>query len=160
MAVNRGKDFEEELFKQLDMYENISIIRLHDQTNGFKGSKNPCDFIMYSKPNMFALELKTTHADRLSFSNITDYQWDQLTKMQTVKGVIAGIICWYVDRDTTLFIPISILNELKQSGEKSISYKACMDIFEVLPIYGKKRRVFFDYDWTKFISQARIIYGS
>lgn len=43
MSVNRGKKFEDIIRKSFERVPNVSIDRLHDQTNGFKGSQNICD---------------------------------------------------------------------------------------------------------------------
>lgn len=43
MAVNRGKKFENVIREAFEKVPNVSVDRLHDQTNGFKGSQNICD---------------------------------------------------------------------------------------------------------------------
>ena len=43
MGGNRGKKFEEVIRESFEKVPNVSIDRLHDQTNGFKGSQNICD---------------------------------------------------------------------------------------------------------------------
>lgn len=43
MAENRGKKFENVIRESFLKVPNVSIDRLHDQTNGFKGSQNICD---------------------------------------------------------------------------------------------------------------------
>lgn len=43
MSPNRGKQFENVIREAFERVPNVSIDRLHDQTNGFKGSQNICD---------------------------------------------------------------------------------------------------------------------
>ena len=163
MSVNRGKQFEDVIKQSFDKVEGIVITRLHDQTNGYMGSKNPCDFMLYRKPMFMAIECKSVHGNTLPFSNITDYQWEQLLLMSQVKGVVAGVICWWIDKDVTMFMPIQYLQACKDAGDKSVRYDCIgfedndRQIFNV-EIYGKKKRVFFDYDMQLFLDTLEGFY--
>ena len=145
MATNRGKQFEEVIKEAFEKVPETSVVRLHDQTNGYLGSRNHCDFIVYHKPLEYHLELKSVHGNTLPFTNITDNQWKGLLEKSKIKGVVAGIICWWVDKDVTKFIPIEDLEILKQQGNKSFRYD-----WLGMEIIGKKKRVFFDYDMKDF----------
>ena len=153
MAVNRGKQFESVIRKAFEKVSGVSIDRLHDQTTGFKGSQNICDFIVYKEPYEYYIECKSVHGNTLPFSNITDTQWNGLLEKSKIEGVFAGVICWWVDKDKTMFLPIQILEGLKRTGEYK-SYRS--DWFhwnglqKTIEIKGKKKRVFFDYDMTEF----------
>ena len=147
MSVNRGKQFEEIVRKSFEKVPDTSVIRLHDQTNGFAGSTNPCDFIVYHYPNMYAIECKSVHGNTLPFSHISDNQWKGLDKLSKIKGVMAGVLCWWVDKDVTRFIQIGILNGLKENGLKSIRYDNALGKL----INGKKKRVFFDSDMEDLV---------
>ena len=65
MSVNRGKDFEKVIKESFEKVPNTSVVRLHDQTNGFAGSTNPCDFLIYHAPHLYALECKSVHGNTL-----------------------------------------------------------------------------------------------
>ena len=161
LAVNRGKSFENEIRKQLKMVKGVSVDRIHDQTTGFLGSKNICDFIVYRYPNQFYLECKTVHGNVLPFSNISDKQWEGLTKKFTIPGVFSGVICWWVDKDITAFIPMQLLYSLKLRGRKSIRYDCEDSLFnkyKMLYIKGKKKRVFFNYDMQGFLDELQFNY--
>lgn len=151
MSVNRGKQFED-VFKQCtEKVDGVALIRLHDQTMGYLGAKNPCDFLIYKSPYLYPIECKSIHGNRLPLANITEFQFQELMKMNKIKGVIAGVICWYIDRDVTLFIPIGTLWALKYNGAKSVSYEIKDDPeFQTFELTGKKKRVFFDYDMDNF----------
>ncbi len=153
MAVNRGKQFEDIIKNCFEKVPGTVVVRVHDQTTGFYGSKNPCDFLIYKKPLFMTIECKSVHGNTLPFANITDYQWEQLFKMGSVPGVTSGVICWWIDHDVTLFIPIQKLQEYKEAGFKSVRF----DIFDNAGIYqisGKKKRVFFDYDMKQFLKEV------
>ena len=155
MAVNRGKQFENVIKECLERVDNVSVDRIHDQTNGFRGSKNICDFIVYKYPNQFYFECKTVHGNRLPFSNISDTQWQGLLDKSKIRGVRAGVICWWVDKDVTAFIDITMLENIKSFvGRESIRYD-CLKSLNFIPIEGKKKRIFFDYDMEEFLSEFR-----
>ena len=77
MSENRGKQFES-VIKTSFENSNFCIDRLHDQTNGFKGSQNICDFVVFRQPNIMYLECKSCHGNTFPFSNITQTQWNGL----------------------------------------------------------------------------------
>ena len=152
MRVNRGKDFEKIIFNSISCVESVSIDRIHDQTTGYAGSSNICDFIVYKYPRQLYLECKTVHGASLPFRNITKRQWEGLLQKSNLRGVFAGILCWWVDKDTTLFLPIRKLDEERKNGKKSIRY----DVEQrdgVLPLTGRKKRVLFEYDVEKFLNE-------
>ena len=163
MSVNRGKDFEKVIKEAFEKVPNTSVTRLHDQTNGFIGSTNPCDFLMYHRPYLYAIECKSVHGNTLPFSNITKFQWQSLLSMSKVEGVFAGVLCWWIDNDVTKFIPIQVLQYMKDMDNlKSIRYDTpvcyppCYG--EVIQINGKKKRVFFEYDMEEFFKITDIEY--
>lgn len=158
MSVNRGKQFEDVIREAFEKLPDVSIDRLHDQTNGYRGSQNICDFIVYREPTEYYIECKTTHGNTLPFKNITDTQWNGLLEKSKIKGVVAGIICWWVKKDVTFFLPIECLQILKeQYGEKSICYKDCLEDDAFVEIKGKKKRVFFDYQMREFLDEIQYI---
>ena len=160
MAQNRGKQFEEVVKKAFLKIPDVSIDRLHDQMNGYLGSSNIADFIVYKKPYEYYIECKSVHGNTLSicgndpkhkYGNITNKQWEGLLEKSKIKGVIAGVLCWWVDKDVTKFIPIQTLVQLRQTEMKSVRYDlGCLEIMTVL---GKKKKVFFDYDMEYFFHQ-------
>ena len=153
--VNRGKQFENVIKQAFLKIPDVSIDRLHDQTTGFIGSSNICDFIVYKEPYEYYIECKSVHGASLPFSNITDRQWNGLLEKSQIQGVFAGVLCWWVDKDVTKFIPIQILEYMKNEGYKSYNYKCYhMDVnVQTITIEGKKKRVFFDYDMSKFFEK-------
>ena len=173
MAENRGKQFEEVIKESFLKVHNVSIDRLHDQTNGFAGSSNICDFIVFREPYQYYIECKAVHGNTLSinsidkngkgeiYGNITKKQWKGMLEKSKILGVYAGVMCWFIDHDVTMFIPIQTLQMMKELEYKSVRYDISLDDWIYVPISGKKKRVFFDYDMNKFLrimedSQRRI----
>ena len=164
MAQNRGKQFEEVVREAFEKLPYVSIDRLHDQTNGFRGSQNICDFIVYREPYEYYIECKSVHGNTLSihsndktgrgevYGNITKRQWEGLSKKARIHGVFAGVICWWIDKDITRYIPIEVLNYLKCDGYKSVRYD--YESICIVDIHGKKKRVFFDYDMEVFLNEV------
>lgn len=152
MSVNRGKQFEEVVKEAFEKVPNTSVVRLHDQTNGYLGSKNHCDFIVYHKPLEYHIECKSVHGNTLPFTNITDNQWQGLLDKSKIKGVVAGVMCWWIDKDVTKFISINELQSIKiyLPESKSIRYDTELGI----DIKGKKKRVFFDYNMNEFFNEV------
>jgi len=154
--VNRGKQFEKIVRTAFQKIPDVSVDRLHDQTTGYLGSSNICDFIVYKKPYEYYIECKSVHGASLPFSNITDTQWQGMLEKSQIKGVFAGVICWWIDKDVTRFMPIQVLDYLREEGYKSIRFDAFpfrLDLFPIIEITGKKKRVFFDYDMKQFFEE-------
>ena len=174
MGKNRGKKFEDCVENSFLKVPGVSIDRLHDQTTGYLGSSNICDFVVYKKPYEYYIECKSVHGNTLSihsnpkpdkkgvlhgfYGNITDTQWDGLMEKSTIPGVTAGVLCWWVDKDVTRFIPIQILDVLRNIYKnKSIRYDL---IFhhnynpQIINLGGHKKRVFFDYDMEQFLKEV------
>lgn len=156
--MNRGKDFEQQFRKQLE--EHFDVTRLADNTAGYMGGRNICDFLAYLYPNLFYLELKTVKGNTLPFANITQNQWTGLQEKEKIEGVGAGVIVWFLDHDKTFFISADCMQKIKNEGMfKSLHirdlrlkseefskgrYHKCFEI------EGIKKRVFFEYDMEKF----------
>ena len=156
MAYNRGKQFEDVVREAFEKVPGVSIDRLHDQTTGWKGSTNICDFIVYREPYEYYFECKSVHGNTLPFSNITDKQWQGMLEKSQIDGVYAGIICWFVDKDDTRFFPIQYLQKYKQLGCKSVAaFDESDDIVHPIQIKGKKKRVFFEYDMESLLNEIQ-----
>lgn len=155
MAINRGKQFEDVIKQAFLKLPDVSIDRLHDQMTGYKvTSANICDFIVYKEPYEYYIECKSVHGNTLPFSNITNNQWNGMLEKSKIPGVKAGVICWWIDKDVTAFIPIVLLEQWKVSGYKSVRYDDIQGCPYTIKLYGKKKRVFFDYDMTTFFKEV------
>lgn len=160
MAINRGKDFEKVIKESFEKVSGVSIDRLHDQTNGFAGSANICDFIVYKYPHEYYIECKSVHGNVLPFRNISKNQWQGMLEKSKIEGVFAGVICWWIDKDVTMFVPIKFLQMAKNKNLVGLplDYASKWDLtdFRHLPfvIDGRKKRVFFEYDMNTFFDRS------
>ena len=161
MAVNRGKQFENVIRKSFERVDGVSIDRLNDNTAGFKGVAGICDFIVYKEPYEYYIECKSVHGASLPFRNITDTQWEGLLEKSKIEGVYAGIICWFIDKDVTKFIPIQLLDYMRKfDAVKSYPYQFGGYLLDggkgnemfAVELKGKKKRVFFDYNMEDFFN--------
>ena len=157
MAINRGKQFEDSLRKQFEELDNTFVLRLYDVTMGYMNVSNPCDFIVFRYGILNLFELKAIHGNTLNFkSHIRENQWQQLLKYLEINGVNAGIICWFIDLDKTVFIPIEVLQCLKDKGYKSFNIKDEDMKRCYYEIAGYKKRVFFEYNLDYFLEEISV----
>jgi penicillin-binding protein-related factor A (putative recombinase) len=154
--INRGKDFEERIRNAFEKVPDCSVDRLHDQMSGYAGSSNICDFIIYRKPYQCYIECKACYGNTLNFHNITDNQWNGLLEKSKIDGVIAGVMIWFIDHDTTVFIPIQSLCSHKDLGYKSVNIKD-RDSYGMnwISLAGEKKRIFFDYYAEEFLDYIK-----
>ena len=159
MAVNRGKKFEEVVKDCFKGCTNVYALRLYDPQGGYVAVANPCDFLIYHKTKLYAIECKTIHGNTLPiyspdikkpYGNISRTQWEGMLEASEY-GVVAGVLCWWVDNDVTRFLPIQSLVEYRAAGNKSVRYDCDLD--NSLIIKGEKKRVFFEYDFTEFLEK-------
>ena len=166
--VNRGKDFEGQVQAGFEMIPGVSIDRLPDPMAGYAGVRNICDFIVFKSPTQYYVECKSCYGNTMSiysnnpkqpYGNITKNQWEGLLEKSKIPGVKAGVLVWFIDHDITYWIDIRILQKHRDEGHKSISFNAdWIDFDEVTDekwtiIKGKKRRVLYDYDFTRFLEE-------
>ena len=162
-AVNRGKQFEEQVHKALDLVPNTTVTRLKDPQNGFAGVRNECDFIAYHYPHQYFLECKSCHGNTLSiksnnpkqcYGDITNTQWEGLLEASSVVGVVSGVLVWFIEHNTTLFVPIKALECIRNEGAKSLNITKLRELgilYDCYTVPGIKKRVLFDYDFTDFL---------
>lgn len=132
-----GKMFEEDFFENAREFDSQALVtRLYDTTNGFRGVANPCDYIAATEFGTVFLELKTTIETSLSFNNITENQWFQLSRAERSKFSLAGILVYFQKHEKIIWYPISTLEEIKQAGIKSVN----PNFIEGYEVAYKKRR--------------------
>ena len=153
-ATNRGKDFEGVIKEAFLSVKDTAVERLPDPTNGYLGVRNKSDFLIYHFPYMYYIECKSVQSHRLPMANVTFNQRTGMLEESKKFGVIAGIICWFIPEDKTYFIPIQEFERLRLAGEKSVNLrKGHAENF--IEIYGRKKRVFYDYDIVEFLTQMQ-----
>ena len=142
-----GKQFEQDFRQSFEPYpKNVTLLRLYDTTNGFRGICNPCDFILGTKYGTIYTELKTTTQPSLSFSNITDNQWTELTVADHSKYTHCGILVYFQKYDKVYWYPIRQLTQLRNNGAKSINPTKFKDLGYVVPHVKKRVRIRLNFD--------------
>lgn len=151
--MNRGKQFEDLVRSSISKLENTLIVRLYDVTTGYLNQNNICDYIVYRQPTIFLIECKAIQVSTLNFkSHIRENQLNGLLESSKIHGVKAGILCWFINYNKTLFIPIEHIQELQEKGYKSFNINN-YDSSAVYEIPGNKKRVFFEYDFDSFLER-------
>lgn len=151
MSVNRGKQFEAKFREDFTALPNSFLLRLPDQSNGWKGSSNICDFIGYIKPHMFLLEVKTISGNTFPFANFT--QLEKLKQFKNIPGLRKGVVLWFTERDSVLYVPVSTIEKMISDGKKSVNIKTIeSDGYEFVRIPSVKKRVFLDSDYSVLCS--------
>ena len=146
--ISKGKQFEKLFREQVEALGDVYCYRILDYSN-FMGISNPCDTLAYCYPYMFMIEMKTTETPSLPFKNISNYQLKSLLAGNKIYGVKAGFLIWWVNHDTTKWVPPEVIVEHEK---KSLRYDYKDN--RILTIHGKKKRVFFEYDWKRFFREV------
>lgn len=151
MVEGVGKRFENNFKHSIEvgLDKDVDIYRLYDQTGGYAGIKNICDFICYKKPVLFYVECKTVASYRFPFSNITDRQFEGLLEKSKIDGVIAGVLINFREPNVTAFMDIRDLNHYMETGARSISSEECVRLGQKLEVL-KQNPVNCVYNTDKF----------
>ena len=144
---NLGKKFEAIIGDSFREMTDVSVDRIPDQTMKFKDRKNVSDYIVYKYPHQYYVECKSVHGNTLPIAKITQLEplWE---KEVLTKGVISGVMCWWVDKDITRWLPVEEIVKRKADGKKSIRFDE--DIEGSKTIAGRKKKVYFEYDMKTF----------
>ena len=149
MSIDYGKKFEERF--KLDWINSTGgvIVRLYDNTSGYLSISNVSDYICYKYPNIFFIECKSHKGSSIPFSAITQY--DKLIKFSNILGVRSGVVLWLYEKDIVLYIPVSVIKQLKDIGEKSVGIRH-LDEYDIIKIPSEKLRVFMKSDYSVLLS--------
>jgi penicillin-binding protein-related factor A (putative recombinase) len=173
---NAGKNFEEQFKKSVpsDMY----YFRIKDPPQSFNQNinsglrfspKNPFDSFIYSYPNLFVFELKSTKGTSFSFERfkndgtskmIKHHQINGLKEASEIYGIIAGIVFNFREvgkskNNKLYFLPIHSFSEfMNDTDKKSINMK---DIIKYggIEIIGVLKRVKYNYQIGEFIKKQK-----
>ena len=158
MATSKGKKFEEcveNSFNKTFPKENRTIDRIYDTQGYHIGIRNISDFIGYVFPYHYYLEAKSLHGNTFNLKKLTQY--DKLVEKIGTKGVVTGVVIWFIDHKKVVFVDIEKVKELKEQGKKSINITIPSDIS--IEFNTTIKRVYPDIDFSKLYeySQKRCI---
>ena len=153
-----GKKFEARFRKDYERcFPNTLIYRLPDQQSGYAGggSTNPCDFMCYPGNCVLMVECKAHKGASIPFTAIPQYE-----RQLSYKGIyktFPGVVIWFYEKDTIIWVSIEEMEKMRLDGEKSIGlrmidrkkpYKKSYIIHE-LP--SKKLRTFMETDYNYLV---------
>lgn len=149
MASNNiGKTFEQE-FKEC-VPPDYYLYRLKDDTNGFYGVSNPCDYILFRSPYLFLVELKTHKGKSIPIAKIRPNQIQGMEKATHYEGVYGGFLINFRELEETYYITVQDVIQFTQTEErKSIPVEWCRD--HGVKIEQKKKRVRYSYDLESWL---------
>ena len=124
MAESIGKKAETKIRDWLDRPEDgYSFDRIYDQTSGFYGSSNICDFECFKSPYMYYIESKATEGDRFEFNQLTPTQYQGLLDKSHIENVFGIVIVLFVTYKRAFAIDIREIKRSTDLGKKSINIK-------------------------------------
>lgn len=148
--MDYGKKFEERF--RLDWSNSVDgscIVRLYDTTSGYLSISTISDFVCYKYPNIFFIECKTHKGASIPFDAISQYS--KLIKVSGINGVRAGVVLWLYEKDKVLYIPVRVIKEIKDAGEKSVGLRH-LEKYGITEIPSEKLRVFMKSDYSVLLS--------
>lgn len=170
MATNEGKKFEKDI-KESCENQKIWILRLSDSSLSWQHERtsrftvdNPCDFLVFQKPNLFAIECKSTKYKSMSFSlepkekaMIKAHQINSLINFSLIDGIYAGFILNFrndedISKGVTYWLSIQDFSDFVESSNKSSINRLDVIQHNGIIIEQKLKRTRFTYDIQKMIS--------
>lgn len=146
---NYGKEWEDHFEKDWKTsFPKRLILRLKDDTSHYFGaSKNPCDYVCHVGTKVFMIECKCCYGNTFNFHKLSQY--DLLITYKDVIGVKAGVMLWFIDHDTVMFVPIETIEQMKNDDCKSININK-LDKYKDTIVYipSTKLRVFMRCDYS------------
>lgn len=98
-----------------------SVDRLPDPMMGYKGVRNICDFTVFRAPYLVYLECKATKGNTLSFSAITENQWEGLLEKSKIPFCLGLVFIWFTEHDKVVLCDTRELKDMKEDGSKSVN---------------------------------------
>lgn len=148
MANDEGKKFEQD-FKG-SVPPDTYLYRLKDDTAGFSGVSNPCDYILYQEPYLWLIELKSHKGKSIPLARIRPNQLQGMHKAVQHKGIYGGFILNYRELEETYYISVSLVLEFINKGERqSIPVEWCREMG--IRISQTKKRTRYSYDVASLV---------
>ena len=173
--MNKGKAFEKD-FQEAAKNDELFVLRLHDtslswqheETSRFQ-PENPCDFLVYKLPNLFAIECKSTCYKSLTIQRdikdktskmIKAHQINSLVKFAQQDGVFAGFLFNFRDdedilNNVTYWLSIQNFSKfLYENNKQSINKLDCIQYGAII-IEQKIKRTHYTYNIKKMLEDIR-----
>lgn len=153
-----GKKFENRFKKDyIRCFPNTLIHRLPDQQSGYAGggSSNPCDFMCYPGNCFLLVECKATTGSSISFSAIPQY--DKQLDYKGLYKTYPGVVVWFYEKDTVIWVSIEEMEKMVNDGEKSIGLrmidekKPYKKAYNIITLPSVKLRTFMETDYNYLV---------
>ena len=155
---NLGKNFEGRFKKDWQRcFPETLIYRLPDQQSGYAGggSSNPCDFFCFTGNELLMVECKAHAGQSIPFSAIRQY--DKMLGYKNMSKVFPGVVIWFYEKDTVIWVSIEEMEKMTLDGEKSIGLRMIDDkkpykkSYNIVTLPSKKLRAFMETDYTYLV---------
>lgn len=147
MSKDYGKAFEQKFKEDFLKLPGSTLDRLYDVTMGYQTVSQVSDFIGYIYPNLYYIECKAYAGASFPLAKLTQYP--KLIQKAGIEGVRAGVVLWLHEKDVVLYIPVKTIQQLRESGEKSVGLRHLnQSKYKTVVVPSIKRRVFLDSDYT------------
>lgn len=155
-----GKKFENRFAQDWKKcFPNTLIYRLPDQQSGYAGggSSNPCDFMCYPGDCFLMVECKAHAGASIPFSAIPQY--DRLLDYKGLYKTFPGVLVWFYEKDTVIWVSIEEMEKMVNDGEKSIglrmidSKKPYKKSYNIITVPSIKLRTFMESDYNYLVKE-------
>ena len=144
MAQNVGKIFEKDFSSSCP--SDMFIYRVPDIRYGVKSI---CDFLLYSYPRLFLLELKSTQEKTFPIKNIAPHQLENMSKFNK-NNMIAGFIINFRLHKMTYFIRGDVLQYIiTQQNLTRLSIELLEEHGVLIPQEKKRTRFRYNLDYFR-----------
>ena len=119
-----GKKFETRFAQDWKRcFPGTLIYRLPDQQSGYAGggSSNPCDFLCFTGSEVLMVECKCHAGMSIPFTAIRQYE--KMLSYKSLDKVFPGVIVWFYEKDTIIWVSIEEMEKMVNDGEKSIGLR-------------------------------------
>lgn len=140
-GMKAGKNLEQDF--KTSCPSDMFIYRVPDIKYGVKSL---CDFILYSYPRLFLLELKSTQEKTFPIKNIAEHQLENMSKFNK-NYIVAGFILNFRQHNKTYFIRGDVLESIiEQLSLKRLSVEILEEYGVLIPQEIKRTRYRYDLD--------------
>ena len=148
--MDAGKKFEKQFRGCIP--STVYYYRLKDDTSGFAGINNPCDYFVYSYPHLYLFELKTHKGKSIPFSALTQGQIMGLYEAKKTNGIKAGFIFNFRDIAETYYVDINdFMDFYNTTDRKSVPVSFCKE--KGVVVEQTLIRVNYEYNIDKLLKE-------
>ena len=155
-----GKKFESRFEKDYQRcFPGTLCYRLPDQQAGYagEGGSNPCDFLCYPGDCVLMVECKAHKGASINFNKIPQYE--RQLKYKGNYKTFPGVVVWFYEKDTVIWVSIEEMEKMVLDGEKSIGLrmidekKPYKKMYNIITIPSQKLRTFMESDYNYLVNK-------